>query len=494
MYGFDVIVIGGGILGCFAARNLMRYRLKTALLEAREDLCTGISRANTAIVYSGCDTSPGTLKSRLCVTAAQNFGSLCGELGVRYSQCGTIMVCFGPKGEKVLREKLSQGKANGVRGVNLLTRDEILALEPNISPNVKLGLFAPEAGTVIPWELGLAAAENAVRNGAEIKLNTKVTNIEKTEGGYKVYAGETVFYSHGIINCAGLYADEILEKVQKPSVRVFPSAGNYFLLDTKAAGFVRHVILHESEEKCKGVTLVPTVDGNILVGSLKLHSNEKDGFKTSRDGLDTLKAYISEVMPSLPMEHVIRSFGAIRPNPYYVRFDSENRRYVRAEKHINEFTVNESCENPAFLSLIGIKTPGLTCADGLGGFVADRMAALLGAEENPEFDPKRPALPRLNDLPFNERSRLIDKNPAYGKIVCRCRKISEGEIIDSIRRNPGAVTVDGVKRRTGACSGRCQGSFCTQRIIEILSHELNVPPSSVNKDRPGSYVIGGENH
>ena len=488
---FDVIVIGGGLLGCFAARNLARYQLKTALLEAREDLCTGISRANTAIIYSGCDTKPGTRKSQMCVNAAQNFETLCGELGVRYAPCGSLMVCFGPQGEERLRRKLSDGSKNGVRGLRLLKREEILKLEPALNPGVRLGLFAPEAGTVIPWELGLAAAENAVHNGVEVRLNAKVTEIKKTEGGYEVTAGGTAFYSRGVINCAGLFADEILEMVQKPSVRIFPTSGDYFLLDTKAESFIRHVIFHESEEKCKGLTLVPTVDGNILIGTSRLQSKDKEGFKTSREGLELLKAFVSEVVPDLPMEHMVRSFGAIRPNPFYVHFDPESGAYVPRKKDISEFAVTESEENPAFFSLIGIKTPGLTCAEELGRLAADRMAALLSAKINPEFDPKRPAPLRLNELPLPERSRRNDENPAYGEIVCRCRKISQGEIVDSIHRNPGAVTVDGVKRRTGACSGRCQGSFCTQRIIEILARELQVSTDKVSKDRPGSYIIGG---
>jgi len=488
---YDVIVIGGGLLGCFAARGLARYRLRIVLLEAREDLCTGISRANTAIVYSGYDTKPGSYKSKICVDAALNFSVLCSELGVRYSQCGQLMVCSGQKGEDVLRKKLQQGQENGVRDIRLLTQKEVLVLEPHLSSNVRLGLFAPEAGTVIPWELGLAAAENAIHNGVEIRMNAKVTNIERISDGYRVYAGGTIFYTRGVINCAGLYADEILEMIQEPSIRIFPSSGDYFLLDTKASGHIRHVILHESEEKCKGLTLVPTVDGNILVGSSRIPSKEKEGFETSREGLDEIHRYITEIMPDLPMEHVIRSFGAIRPNPFYVRFDPGSGSYMPDQKRINDFIVNESEENPAFLSLIGVKTPGLTCSEALGRHVADRMAALLKAESNPEFDPKRPAPLRLNDLPMKDRIRLIKENSSYGKIVCRCRKISEGEIVDSIHMAPGAVTVDGVKRRTGSSSGRCQGSFCTQRIMEILARELYVSPDRISKDGPCSYVIGG---
>lgn len=491
MQKFDVIVIGGGLLGCFTARNLARYKLKTILLEAREDICTGISRANTAIIYSGANAKPGTLKSRMCVESAHNFGDFCRELGVRYSQCGSIMVCFGPRGEEKLHERYSDGLSNGVHGIRLISKEEILEIEPNLNTTVSLGLFSPEDGTVIPWELGLAAAENAVHNGTEIRLNTKVTDIEKIEGGYKVAAGNTVFDTRGIVNCAGLFADEILEKVQKPTVRLFPNSGNYFVLDTKAAGFVKHIISHETEKKAKGLTLVPTVDGNILIGPSTTLSDKKDGFETTNEGLESLRELVSEVMPELPLEHVIRSFGAIRPNPYYVHLDSESGLYVREKESIGEFAVTESRDNPAFLSLVGIKTPGLTCSNALGREAADRMAALLCADINQEFEPKRLAPVKLSDLPFEERAQFAKDNPAYGRIVCRCRTVSEGEIIDSIHRNPGAVTVDGVKRRTGTCSGRCQGSFCTQRIIEILSRELHVSPDLINKDGPVSYVYGG---
>ncbi len=494
METFDVIVIGGGLMGCFSARGLARYHLKTALLEAREDLCTGISRANTAIVYSGIDTKPGTLKSIMCVRAVQSFDTLCADLGVRYSPCGSVMICFGPKGEETLRKKLAQGRQNGVHGLKLLSGSEVLALEPNISGNVRLGLYAPQAGTVIPWELGLAAAENAVKNGVSLYLNTKVNEISHYKSGYKVSAGGKTFYTRGIINCAGLYADEILEKAQRPSVRLSAKAGDYFVLDTKTAGFIGHVIFHEPEEKGKGLTLVPTVDGNILVGPTRRPADKKNGFKTSQDDLNQLRTLVGDVIPGLPMEHIIRSFSSLRPNPFYVCYDPESGGYVREERSISSFVVHESEESPAFLSLIGIKTPGITCSDELGRHVSDRMALLLDAGENPAFDPVRPAPLRLTELSFDERTRLIEKKPAYGRIVCRCRGISEGEIVDSIRAYPGAVTVDGVKRRTGANSGRCQGGYCTQRIIEILSRELNVNPADISKDGPGSYMIGGETH
>jgi glycerol-3-phosphate dehydrogenase len=493
MERYDVIVIGGGLLGCFTVRALARYRLKTALLEAREDVCTGISRANTAIIYSGCDTKPGTLKSDMCVRAAQSFDSLCRELGVRYSPCGSLMISFGTKGEETLRKKMAQGSSNGVRGLRLLSGKEVLELEPNLSPKVTMGLFAPEAGTVNPWELGIAAAENALKNGASLHLSTTVHRIERTGEGYAVSACGKTYYAGGVVNCAGLRADDIHDMVSEPSVRVFPVSGDYYVLDTKASDVIRHVIFHEPEEKGKGLTLVPTVDGNVLLGPSRVAADGRnDAFPTSAEGLGKLCALAGEVIPALPLTHIIRSFGAIRPNPYYVRYDPEQSGFVREEKGISDFILHESKCAPNFLSFIGIKTPGLTCAGELGAYAAEKMAGLLGrAECSPDFDPTRIPPPRLNDLPFEERARLVRENPAYGRIVCRCRKVSEGEIIDSIRRNPGAVTIDGVKRRTGACSGRCQGSFCTQRIMEILSRELGVTPSGLNKGAPGSYVIGG---
>ena len=522
---YDVVVIGGGLLGCFAARNLTRYKLRVALIEKREDLCTGVSRANTAIVYSGCDTKPGTLKTALCVKSAQGFAMLCGELGVRYSQCGSLMVCFGERGAKVLREKQEIGTVNGVRGMKLLGREETLTLEPNIAANVHSALYVPDTGTVMPWELGLAAAENAARNGAEIMLNTEVTSIERNaqsrgkrkeergklrdEGAgdaryvFEVQTNNGTYLARAIVNCGGMAADGILGMLMEPTVRIVPTAGDYYVLDTKAAGHIRHVIFHEPEEKEKGLTLVPTVDGNILVGPTE---REGDDYETTATGLEELRELVSQVIPTLPMEHVIRSFGAVRPNPYALRVGAERNAecrmqnaelrdegagdgYVLIDKSINDFCVVEA-EGGAFVSLVGVKTPGLTCANELGILAADKIAAFLGAAENSLFDPLRGPLIRLSDMPLEERKTLTnEKDAAFSKIICRCRSVSEGEIVESIRSFPGAVTVDGVKRRTGAGSGRCQGGFCGRQVVELLARQLQKTPEDITKDGEGSYFF-----
>jgi len=494
MQSFDAIVIGGGLLGCFTARALTCYDLKVALLEKRGDLCMGISRANSAIVYSGCDTQPGTRKSSMCVRAAQNFPALCGELGVRYSPCGSVMVCFGPRGAAILRKKLEQGAAGGVRGMKLLTRGEVLELEPNIAGNVHSGLFVPDTGTVIPWELCLAAAESAAQNGAEILLNTEVTALARESGGYIVRTAGGDFCARAVVNCAGLFADRVHEMAYEPRVRIVPTAADYIVLDTKAAGHIRHVLFHEPEEKGKGLTLVPTVDGNILVGATERlfparadHRNEAEFFATAREGLERLRSLVTEVVPALPMEHVINSFGAVRPNPYLLRRDPGGA-WVTDDRSISEFCIIEPGGEP-FISFIGVKTPGLTCSGELGEYAAKKIAALLGAARNEHFDPCRRPPPRLSDLPPAERDALIRDNPDYGLVACRCRGTSEGEIVDAIRRFPGAATLDGVKRRTGADTGRCQGGYCTQRIIEILARELGCGPGDITKDGEGSNVL-----
>ena len=539
---YDVIVIGGGLLGCFAARNLARYDLRVALLEKREDLCMGMSRANTAIVYSGCDTKPGTLKTTMCVDASQGFEDLCAELGVKYSKCGSIMICFGERGAGVLRKKLEQGARNGVRGARMLTREEVLELEPNVSAEVYAGLYIPDTGTVMPWDLCLAAAENAARNGVDIILNAEADNISRSSDGYIVEvraehtaadasasgqdipvkaAGVTVYNTKAVVNCAGLNADVVLEKVFEPVVRIVPDAGDYYVLDTKAQGFIRHVIFHEPEEKGKGLTLVPTVEGNILVGpterELVMDAAENipaddAGFETTLEGLESLRSLVAEVVPGLPMEHVIRSFGAVRPNPFEVDYISqksahgdeaaqltnversipeggtpeggisdnalqncaaskEKRAVTISNRSVNDFSIIES-EDEAFISFIGVKTPGLTCANELGRYAADRIAEKLDALPNVKYDSHRLAQVRVNEMPFNEREALVRRDPAYGRIVCRCRGVTEGEVLDAIRAAPGAVTLDGVKHRAGTGLGRCQGGFCTQHVLELLVSEL----------------------
>lgn len=479
----DVAVVGAGVLGCFAARALTAYDLRIAVFESREDVCTGISRANTGIVYTGCDTKPGTRKAQLCAEANRDFGSLCETLGVRFSRCGSLMTAFGPRGVVRLEKKLSQGRANGVPGLRLLTPAEVYQREPLLARGVTAALYAPGTGTVDPWELGIAAFENARANGAAFHFSEEIQHIERTTGGYRLETSRRTCAVRAVVNCAGLRADAVRELVKVPAIRIFPAAGDYLVLDHDLSDLLRHVIFHEGEAG-KGLTLVPTVDGAILAGPTDREPGED--WAVSPEGLEALTALCAQVVPDLPLERVIRSFAALRPSPRHVR--RENGVWTVDPRAIHDFTL---LEEDGFISLLGIKTPGLTCAHRLGELAAEAAAHFLGNPgKNTGFDPRRSPPPRLHGMPETERALLVQRNPDYGEIVCRCRDVSLGEIKEALRQ--GASTVDGVKRRTGAGMGRCQGGRCMQRVIETIAAEQDVSPALVCKDAPGSAVLTGD--
>ena len=486
MYDSDVIVIGAGVLGCFAARALTARNLRVCVLEAREDVCTGISRANSGIIYTGYDTKPGTLKTRLCVKANRDFPRLCAELGVRLNRCGSLMVSFGQRADRVLRQKYDQGGENGVSGLRLLTAEEAYEMEPYLAPGLTSALYAPDTATVNPWELGIAAFENARANGAIFRFRQEVRNLARTGQGYLAETDTDSYRAKVVVNCSGLSADKIRELVYPPAYRIFPTAADYLVLDDTVSGFVRHVIFHEPEEKGKGLTLIPTVDGNLLIGPTDRRRNGEPDWATAREGQERLIALCEKVMPRLPLREIIRSFAALRPNPFTVR--EENGVWEREKKSISNFTI---LEEDGLISLLGINTPGLTCAAQLGEYVADRAAERLGnPERNPHFSPVRSAPVSVCGMEERQRSGLVAQQKEYGEIVCRCREISRGEIAEAIRR--GAVTLDGVKRRTGAGMGRCQGGRCMRSVLEALAAAQGVPPCRINKDGHASSVVTEE--
>ena len=439
----DAVVIGGGVLGCFAARNLRKWNISTLLLESGEDVCTGVTRANSAIVYAGYDNRSGSLKAAMTAAGNAAMETLCTELEVPFRRTGSFLVSFGERGDGVLRRKLENGRENGVPELELLCGEEARQREPFLSPNARSALYAPTTGTVNPWLLGIAAYENAVENGCEVRMRAPVRAISASGGGYIVETDGEIFSCKAVLNCAGLYADRVQELLFPPSVRIFWDSADFLLLDRHIPA-PEHILFHETENGEKGVTAVPTAEGNLLLEGSR-RPLEGELFSTTPAGLSAVRQQMQSVLPKLDGNRVLRSFAAVRPNPY--RVVKQGGEYVWDGKSIGNFVIAHPASG--FFSLIGIKTPGLTCAQELGAYLAAETAKFLDAAPNKSFDGRRRAIHRKNH-----------------DIVCMCGGISEAEILEAIAR--GAATVDGVKRRVGTGMGRCQGSRCAVRIEELL--------------------------
>jgi len=465
MKNYDAVVIGGGVLGCFAARNLRRWNIRTLLIEAADDVCTGITRANSAIIYSGCDHRYGSLKAAMSVRMNAAFEQLSEELELSFSRCGSLMTACGPGSEAVLQKKLQQGLKNGVPGVRIVSREEALEMEPMLSGEITAALYAPTTGTTNPWQLGIAAYENALQNGCEAMLNTRVQAIHRDGNGYVIETDSDTIHCRAVLNCAGMQADKVQEMLFAPSVRILSDASDYIMLE-KGIPAPKHIIMQETEDRGKGISAVPTVEGRLMLVSSPRPVNGMP-YAADAQNLAKLQRAALRLLLGLKTEMAVRSFAAIRPNPYQVTL--RNGEYIPDGSSIHGFAI----ENPApgFYSLIGVKTPGLTCSNELGLYLAGCTAEYLDAQVNAGFNPRRKGIPAVHRMPFEGRAALASKEPAYGDVVCLCEDITRGEIMEAIHR--GAASVDAVKRRVGTGMGRCQGSRCSRIIEEMLEGYRN---------------------
>ena len=461
----DVLVIGAGLLGCFTARNLTRYEMDILVLEKEDDVSRGISKANTGIIYTGYDNKPGSLKSKLCIQSNEAFDALARQLNVPFSRPGSLMIGYGPRSDQVISRKYADGIRAGIKGLRLLNGSEAKELEPQLADGISSALFSRSTGTVNPWELCIAAYENARDNGAGFRFGNEVRSIRKEHGVFLVETDSHLYSARAVVNAAGLSSDKVREFIQKPLLRLYPTAADYLVLDTSENGKIRHIIFHEGENG-KGLTLVPTIDGNILVGPTN-HEPFYDvtpdtGFPVSTDGLAELKSLCRVIAPSILTDKQIRAFGSLRPNVY--RVHEEAGRIIKEDTRIRDFSL---LEEDGFFSLIGIKTPGLTFSNELGRLAADKAAAFTGRTcRRKSYDPFRKGIVRTRDLSIGEWAALIRKDPARGEVICGCMNVTRSEILQAIER--GARDFEGVRRRTGAGMGRCQGSRCRKNIQDYL--------------------------
>ncbi|MBE6929033.1 MAG: NAD(P)/FAD-dependent oxidoreductase [Ruminococcaceae bacterium] len=471
---YDCIIIGGGITGCAAAYELSRYDLRILLLEKENDVACGTTRANSAIIHAGYDPIPGSNMARTNVRGCAMMPELCRRLNVPFKQVGSLVLAFNEEDLAHIRKLYDRGCENGVPGLKVLTREETLAIEPNIEDEVCGALYAPTAGIVSPWELALALAETAARNGVEFAFESPVTAIERSDACLTVTTPNATYETRTIINAAGLYADKIHALIGGTGFELHADKGAYFLLDKNQGKLARQVVFQCPSEKGKGVLVSPTVHGNLIVGPDAVPGNPPEDVSVQAESLAMIRAAACRSIRGIDFRENIRNFAGNRA------------------RGLSDFLIEASPVDARFINLAGIQSPGLSSAPAIA-----EEAAQLVAKAGVELTAKKTFIDTREKIVFKELSReqqaeVIANNPLYGRIVCRCETITEGEIVDAIHRPLPPHTVDGVKRRCGSGMGRCQGGFCGIRVHEILARELNVPMEAIVKDRPGSYIILGE--
>jgi len=470
---FDVAIIGCGITGAAVSYELSKYDLKIVVLERENDVAMGTTKANSAVIHAGYDPSPGTLMAELDVAGVELAKDICEKLDVPHRQCGAFVLALTEEEVAIVELLHKQAIENSVEDVTVLIKEEVLELEPNVSEDVIVALHAPTAMIVDPWEYTVALAETAVRNGTELKLNCTVTGIKEVEGVYKIQTSQGEIEALAVINAAGLHADEIHNMVAEQEFSITPAKGEYWLLDKSEGTRVNSVLFQCPTKAGKGVLVTPTVHGNLIVGPGNIIADNKSDVSTTRDELEYVRETAKKSVPGIDFSAVIRSFSG-----------------NRAHTEIDDFIIKEV--KPGFIDLAGIKSPGLTAAPAIAKKAAelleDSSATLIMKQD---FIDSRKRV-RFNKLSPEEKSALIEKNPAYGHVICRCETVTAGEIIEALKSPIPPRSIDGVKRRTGAGMGRCQGGFCGPRILEILAEYYNIDPTEVLQDREGTYVLSSE--
>ena len=478
---YDAVIIGCGITGAAAAFELSKYQLKVAVLEAENDVAQGATKANSAILHAGYDPKPGTLMAKLNVRGVELARELCARLDVPYRQNGAMVLGFSEEDKATLQELYEQGQINGVKELKILTGDEARALEPNLAPEVVAALHVPTSAVCLPWEYCLALAETAVVNGVELYLEQRVTGLTKTEEGWKITTDKGEFESRYVINAAGIFACDVQKMVAPADWEMKTARGEYFLMDKGEGARVDHTIFQCPSKVGKGVLVSPTVHGNLIVGPDSCPVTGNDVSNTA-SGLAFVRSTATRSVPSVDFRQSIRNFAG-----------------VRAHGSTGDFIIGPVEGAPGFFNAAGICSPGLSAAPAIAEYLVGLMGeAGLPLEKKADFKCERHCV-RFRLLPDSRKAAVVAENPSYGRVICRCETITEGEILAAIHSPIPPRSVDGVKRRAGSGLGRCQGGFCGPRVVELLCRELGYDPSEILQDRAGSYMLveetkGGAQH
>lgn len=473
---YDIIIIGAGVSGCASARELSRYEAKICVVEMQEDVGCGTSKANSAIIHAGHDAAAGSLMAKLNVEGNAIMEQLSKDLDFSFRRNGSLVLCMNEADLPDLEALYKRGIGNGVQGLRILTKEELKEMEPNVTDTAAGALYAPTGGIVCPFGLTIALAENANMNGVEFQFNTEVKDIKKTADGFELQTNQGVMTAKYVVNAAGVYADKFHNMVSEKKIHITPRRGDYCLLDKTAGNLVDKTIFTLPGKLGKGILVTPTVHGNLLLGPTAVDLDDKESTATTELGLDEVLTKAQNSVKNIPIRQVITSFAGLRAH----------------EDH-HEFIIEELSDCKGFIDCAGIESPGLSSSPAIGKRVAGIARDIAGLREKDNFIAIRKGILDPKELSKEEHSRLIQENPAYGNIICRCETISEGEILDAIHRPLGAKSLDAVKRRTRAGMGRCQAGFCSPRTMDILSRELGVSMYKITKSGGDSGIVVGTN-
>ena len=472
---YDIAIIGAGVIGSAIARELSRYDLRIVILDKENDVSAGSSKANSAIIHAGFDPAENTLMAKMNALGNPMFDRICEELCVPFRRNGSLVVAFDDEQLDLIEQLRQRGIRNGVPGLSVLSKEKLLEIEPAVNPEARGALFAKTGGVIDPMLLTISLFENAVMNGAEYFFNFEAMSIIRENDHYQISSGQSTVRSKAVINAAGVFSEKIHDMAAPPGFRINPRRGQYFVLDKSEAGIVNATVFPCPTKIGKGILVSPTIHGNVIMGPASDEPPDKEDTGTTAESLENARTGARRLVPGIAARNYIRTYAGIR-----------------AESDTDDFIIGEADGAPGFIDVAGIKSPGLTAAPAIAVYVADLLKEKgLVLRKKDSFDPviKRQLFIEMTE---QEQSALIQSDPRYGRIICRCENITEGDILDAIRRNPGASTMNGVKRRCRAGSGRCQSGFCGTKVLAILARELGKKPEEIVLEKEGSYILTGK--
>ena len=469
---YDVVVIGAGVVGALISLELSKKDIRVAILDKCNDVAMGTTKANSAIVHGGFDAANGTLKAKLNVRGTALMPQLCADLAVPYRNNGSLVLAFSEEEMEHVHTLYERGQKNGVPRLSVIDKAAVKAMEPHVSDEVVGALLSETAGIVCPYELTIAATEVAVTNGVEFLRNCAVESIQANNDGFVLSTTCGEIEASYVINAAGVHADDVARMIGDDSISIIARKGEYYLLDKSYGYIADHTLFQCPTKMGKGVLVTPTVDGNLLIGPSALDVEDTDDVDTTAEGLSFILEKAKKTVPELNTRGAITSFAGMRAHPV-----------------TDDFIIGFSEKNDRFLNVAGIESPGLSAAPAIAEMVRDLLTEKAALSEKAQYKTKRTPPVRFRHMSKAEREALIAKNKAYGRVICRCETITEGEILDAIHAPAGARDVDGVKRRTRAGMGRCQGGFCGSKVLEILARELNVPMNDITKFGGASKIL-----